>query len=153
MARKFSGLTKKYRGIEGLEELEAKLQALSATEQKESEIRRDVRGVLRKGGEPIREAAIGLAPAHPRNIKQAIISAYGADKRAEASTVVMALFRVAPWWHWWEFGTAARFTKSGAYRGAIKPVKFFRRGLAVARPAVAASIASGLKSVIGKYSQ
>lgn len=153
MARKFSGLTKKYRGIEGLEELEAKLQALSATEQKESEIRREVRGVLRKGGEHIREAAIGFAPAHPRNIKQALISAYGKDKRAEASTIVMALFKTSPWWHWWEFGTGARFTKAGAYRGAIKPVKFLRRGLAASRPAVAASIASGLKTVIEKFSQ
>lgn len=149
--RKFNALTKKYKNAEGIEELIAKLNEMANTEEKSNALRYDIRGVLQKAGLHIRDAAVGFAPSRPANIKRAIISAFGEDKQKDATTIVMALFKVSPWWHWWEFGTSGRYTKTGAYRGAIKAVKFMRRGTAAARPAVAATIGAGIKDVLKVY--
>lgn len=144
-------VTKKYKNLHGFEELEAKLKDLASTQKKSSEIRYEVRGVLQKAGGHIVKAAVGLAPAKPSNIKDGLQSLFGQDKLESASTVVMALFKISPWWHWWEFGTSARYTKTGAHRGAIAPVKFLRRGVSSARAQVAAEIAGGLKEIVKGY--
>ncbi len=149
--RNFKALTKKYKNLQGFEELEAKLNELATTANKTNALRYDMRGVLQKAGLHIRDAALSYAPAKPSNIKQAIVSAFGKDKRTDPTTVVMALFKVSPWWNWWEFGTSGRHTSKGAYRGFIKPVKFLRRGVTTARGKVAAEVASGMKEILQVY--
>lgn len=149
--RKTRVLTKKYRNAEGFDELLGKLGTFADLQMKGNQLRYDIRGVLHKASSHVRNAAVQMAPAKPEDIKKALQSAYGEDKKKDPSTIVWALFKVSPWWHWWEFGTQNRTTKTGAFRGQIKAVKFLRRGSSAARGAVASDVASGLRGLFDKY--
>lgn len=144
-------LTAKYRNLEGIDDLLSKLGTMADLQMRGNQLRYDIRGVLHQAQMPIRDAAIAFAPDRPSDIKRALVSAFGKDTGKDPSTVVMALFAKSPWWHWWEFGTSGRTTKQGAFRGAIQPVRFLRRGATSARPQVASRVASGLRAIMKDY--
>jgi len=92
-----------------------------------------VRNALKKASLPIKEAAQANAQSLPmRAAKLADSIKIGTSVkksqrgRVDRSRVTVYVGSSHPLAHLFEFGTAERFTKTGAYRGYIPPMPFMR---------------------------
>ncbi len=116
--------------IHGLKETMAALEQLPTVSMKKTV----VRNALKKAALPIKEAAQANAqtlPMRAERLAESIKVGTSLKKsqrgRVDRSRVTVYVGSSHPFSHLFEFGTAERFTKSGAYRGFIPPMPFMRQ--------------------------
>lgn len=92
-----------------------------------------VRNALKKSALPVKEAAEANAhrlPVDSKDIAESVKVGTSLKKsqrgRVDRSRVTVYVGSSHPLAHLFEFGTAERFTKKGAYRGHIPPMPFMR---------------------------
>ena len=107
--------------IEGLSELEAALKKVAPKIAKGA-----LRSGLLKGARLMGIRARQNCPVVTGNLKKSI---KWRGRRQRGTIVAAALMATAPHSHLVEFGTAVRYSKSGAHRGAMPPNRFMTRAM------------------------
>lgn len=96
-----------------------------------------------------RKAAKAAAPVHRGNLKRSM--AY--RKRTTKNSVYYVIGGRWPkgaHGHLIERGTQPRYTSAGAFRGAVKPTKFFSNAIEAAAPREASELAGRMRAVCSK---
>lgn len=137
--------------VAGAKELDAKMAKLIQDLGPE-----DVEPVFMEGAEKVKKAGIPVTPYDPRRKKGKHLNQAWVTKlltrrgRIPAPAMAAIDYHTAPYMHLVEGGTAARYTRAGAFRGAAKKQPFFKKNFNRNKAEVQTNIIQKLIDIIQK---